>query len=380
MTYWLDLFTGTTWKEFLDAGAAVSGFSPRKKATVDQIKPGDVLLCYMTGVMRWVGALEVVGPSTDQKRIWKETEFPARLSVKPIVSLPAEHGVPMEQLVGKVDFYSSASLKGKFKGFVRSSPARFKRPEDGALILRLMQEAKASPVSRPVDPKKFARRPRFKVKWQRGGKQVETSVTVPEPDEAPTGPSEEVQPAEAGSQTRHTEMQAALLALGAEMGLQVWVARNDRSRVWDGKRLGDFQGVVETLPTQFNEATTKTIELIDVLWLKGNSIVAAFEVEATTSIYSGLLRMSDLLALQPNLDIKLYLVAPEDRHDKVSQEIQRPTFSKLDKPLPDVCGFLPFDKLAETVGGIRKLDLASSLQPSFLEKVAEYFTENDDEA
>jgi hypothetical protein len=24
--YWLDLFTGTTWKEFLDAGGEVSGF------------------------------------------------------------------------------------------------------------------------------------------------------------------------------------------------------------------------------------------------------------------------------------------------------------------------------------------------------------------
>ncbi len=63
--------------------------------------------------------------------------------------------------------------------------------------------------------------------------------------------------------------------------------------------------MVEELPTQFNEATNRTIELIDVLWLKGNSIVAAFEVECTTAIYSGLLRMSDLLALQPNLNINL---------------------------------------------------------------------------
>ena len=49
-----------------------------------------------------------------------------------------------------------------------------------------------------------------------------------------------------------------------------------------------------------------TIELIDVLWLQGNAIVAAFEVESTTSIYSGLLRMSDLVAMQPNLNIPLW--------------------------------------------------------------------------
>jgi hypothetical protein len=61
---------------------------------------------------------------------------------------------------------------------------------------------------------------------------------------------------------------------------------------------------------QFDEATNRTIELIDVLWLKGNAVVAAFEIESTTSIYSGLLRMSDLIAMQPNLNIPLYLVAP----------------------------------------------------------------------
>jgi hypothetical protein len=47
--------------------------------------------------------------------------------------------------------------------------------------------------------------------------------------------------------------------------------------------------------------------MIDVLWLDGNAIVAAFEIESTTSIYSGLLRMSDLLAMQPNLNIPLFL-------------------------------------------------------------------------
>jgi hypothetical protein len=61
---------------------------------------------------------------------------------------------------------------------------------------------------------------------------------------------------------------------------------------------------------QFDEATNRTIELIDVLWLKGNAVVAAFEIESTTSIYSGLLRMSDLIAMQPNLNIPLYLSPP----------------------------------------------------------------------
>jgi hypothetical protein len=128
-----------------------------------------------------------------------------------------------------------------------------------------------------------------------------------------------------------------------------------------------------SIPAQFNEATNRTIELIDVLWLKGNSIMAAFEVECTTSVYSGLLRMSDLLALQPNIDISLYLVAPDDRRDKVKQEILRPTFSLREKPLAEICGFIGFTKLIEKVDGIRKLKLASSLRPDFLQATTEFF-------
>ena len=56
-------------------------------------------------------------------------------------------------------------------------------------------------------------------------------------------------------------------------------------------------------------------------WLRGRAIVRAFEVEHTTSIYSGILRMADLLALQPNMNIKLHIVAPYTRRDKVFQEI-----------------------------------------------------------
>ena len=85
--------------------------------------------------------------------------------------------------------------------------------------------------------------------------------------------------------------------------------------------------------------------------------------------------MSDLLALQPNLDIRLYIVAPDERRDKVEQEILRPTFKLREKPLPDICGFLAFSNLVEKVEGIRKLGLAPSLSPDFLEGMAEYFTE-----
>jgi hypothetical protein len=374
MTYWLDLFTGRTWGEFRSAGASVSGFRARMENYRRKPVAGDVLLCYLTGVMRFVGALEVLGRSTDTSRIWDTDQFPYRFSVKPLVLLEPEHGVPIDELEGKVDFYRGPEDRGGFRGFLRMSPNAFRQKQDGDLILGLMREAKEHPVERPVDARKLARRPYYiSVDLPKGKTKgrVQTVISVPEAD-----PESETVAARADSEeprTRHTEIQYRLLELGVALGLDVWVARNDRSKGYKGILLGQMPKMLDELPTQFNEATTRTIELIDVLWLKENSILAAFEVEATTSVYSGLLRMSDLLSLQPNLDIQLFLVAPDDRRAKVAQEIRRPTFSYRAKPLPKICGFLPFDKLMTTIDGISRLGLAASLKPEFLRTCAEYF-------
>jgi hypothetical protein len=373
MNYWLDLFTGTTWDEFRKAGANISGFRERMRQRDKRIEPGDVLLCYLTGVMRWVGALEVVGPTSDASPIWASDPFPVRLAVKPLVMLDPECGVLMNQFEGKLDFYRGPEHRGGFKAFLRMSPNLFKREGDGAFILGALREAERNPVAKPVDPRKLARKASyFKVEFRKGKVAVPTIVSVPEQDDEPADitSSAPVEPA-----TRHTEIQYHLLKLGAELGLDVWVARNDRSRKYNSELLGAMTGMLDELPTQFNDATNRTIELIDVLWLKGNTILAAFEIEATTSIYSGLLRMSDLLALQPNLDLALYLVAPDERRTKVRQEIARPTFSYREKPLPKVCGFIGFGKLMDKVEGIRRLGLSASLKPDFLKTTAEYFSD-----
>ena len=381
MSYWLDLFTGTTWREFREGGANISGFRGRQAAVAKRVQSGDIFLCYLTGVMRWVGALHIESRTADMRKIWKEEDFPVRFAVKPLVMLEPEHGVPMEQLEGQVKFYAGPKDKGKFKGIVRSSLNTIYE-KDGELILSLLRTAEASPISRPVDAKKLARKAAslYRVEAKKGTRKQPTLVSVPEPEELPASVVEEMQEvvSEPAATTRHAEIQYLLLTLGADLGLDVWVARNDRGRKWNSAALGSLPRMLDELPTQFNEATTRTIELIDVLWLSGNSIVAAFEVECTTSIYSGLLRMSDLMALQPNLDINLYLVAPDERREKVEQELLRPTFGLREKPLAKICGFLPFSVLCEKLDGIKRLGLSASLKPTFLKTTAEFFASEAD--
>lgn len=92
--------------------------------------------------------------------------------------------------------------------------------------------------------------------------------------------------------------------IGAGMGLSIWIPRADRWAVLKEWK-SDEKVILDRLPLNYDDTTLRTIEQIDVLWLRGRSIVRAFEVEHTTSVYSGIRRMADLLALQPNKDIKL---------------------------------------------------------------------------
>jgi hypothetical protein len=209
------------------------------------------------------------------------------------------------------------------------------------------------PVIRPVDARKLGRRP-VATETQIG------PVTIPEIDAGLAGeaPVDE----DAATATVHTEIQALLMKLGSAMGLSVYVAANDRSRMFQGVALGAMPGAVDKLPTQFAAQAQRIVSLIDVLWLDRSAIVAAFEVESTTSIYSGLLRMADLLSLQPNVSIPLYVVAPDDRRDRVLQEVNRPTFSRLN--LADVCAYIPFSAIRDEVNrGERYLRY---LRPEFL--------------
>jgi hypothetical protein len=97
--------------------------------------------------------------------------------------------------------------------------------------------------------------------------------------------------------------------------------------------------------------------------------VAAFEIESTTSIYSGLLRMSDLISMQPNLNIPLYLVAPDERREKVLTEVNRPTFSRLTPPMNQMCRFVSFSALRDAVS--RYAPMVRHLNPAFLEDISE---------
>jgi hypothetical protein len=149
--------------------------------------------------------------------------------------------------------------------------------------------------------------------------------------------------------------------IGAKMRFKIWISKNNRAgvfKVWKA----DTRPVLDHLPLDYDDITIKTLEQIDVLWLKGRAIVRAFDVDHTISIYSGILRMAYLLAFQSNMNFILCIVAPLERRTKALQELLGRVFSLRDwAPLFERCTYISYYSVDEVVNQKRILHLTNSV-------------------
>lgn len=341
MAYFIDLFSPETYEGFSKSSREVSGFRLRNKGMADRIKPGDIFVCYLTRLSRWFGLLEVVeGPFVDDKPIFlpNNDPFVVRFRVRPRVWLDIAKAIPIhDDLVWSGLSFTHGLEKGSLSwtGKVRGSLVRLE-DKDGLFLAELLMAQFNQGKEYPLDEQDRKKLATHTV--NRPDKVV--TVSVPE-----STASEKVEETE-GETRESIKIQALIAKIGARMGLSIWIPRSDRGGVL--KEWKDEGQLLQRLPLNYDDTTLRTIEQIDVLWLRGRSIVRAFEVEHTTSVYSGILRMADLLALQPNMDIKLHIVAPEAKREKVFQEIRRPVFSLLEKgPLAESCTYLSYGSLRE---------------------------------
>ena len=150
----------------------------------------------------------------------------------------------------------------------------------------------------------------------------------------------------------HTEMQYHLLRIGKHLGYDVISAANDRSRCHNGDSFS-LISLTKFPDIGVAEETGKTIGLIDVVWFeKGtNKITGAFEVEKSTSIYSGILRLADLHFSFPDNQASLYIIIPDKREKDLLAQLSRPAiignkvpvkyilFSDLRKHCDAICTF-----------------------------------------
>ena len=345
MKYYIDIFSPETYEAFLQSDRCVSGFRLRQLNTVQQIKVGDIFLCYVTRISRWYGILKILSSyyeDSSPRFVSKNDPYILRFKVKPIVWLPFENAIPIHNPIiwNHLSFTKKTSQNDiRWTGKFRSSLNQL-NDQDGKYVYNLLKKQASEPKIYKLIENDIKAIKRHTVRIQNS---KEVGVSVPQDDLRE-------EKSESGTQRESIYIQAKLAEIGEKMGMRIWIPKSDRSRVLDiWHPINEV--LMEELPLNYDEVTIKTIEQIDVLWLRRRSIVRAFEIEHTTSIYSGILRMADLLALQPNLEIKTHIVAPLERKEKVFQELKRPVFTLLEKgPLAESCTFLSYDTIKQIYG------------------------------
>jgi hypothetical protein len=182
----------------------------------------------------------------------------------------------------------------------------------------------------------------------RNGQQV---TKIPEADVAAgvtTAPPIPKQEGEGGTDpaavSDHLRMQWMLLNMGRKAGEKVWAPRSDQSRITAAFQFDEFE---EQFAAGLN-TQVKYVENIDVVWKDEYRIDAAFEIENTTAVYSGLLRFADLTTVAPNTLYPMFIVAPTHRRGQVRDQLNRPIFRHL--RLREKVRYLSYERVDEISG------------------------------
>lgn len=375
MNYYVNLFTPETAIAFAKSSQDISGFRISRKTYVEnqKIGPGDRLICYVVRIQRFVGIFEVIGSSfVDDKPIFTDENDPfvLRFKVKPIVWLPLEKGIPIREdfIWNKLSFTKNLTTEPKDSArwtyMVFSSPRLWPK-EDCEYLEGVLEKQAKKLTDYPFNENDQKKLKAHKIKVS---SMKEVTVSVPDNEEDKT---EIVKTEDFGNNIRESlRVQAKLAEIGEKLGMKIWLPSSDKSRVLESWKPKQDNVLLKDLPLVFDGTTLNTIKNIDVLWIKRRSIIRAFEVEDKTSIYSGILRMADLLALQPMLDIKIHIVAPSDRRDEVFNQISRPVFSVMEKgPLSEICTYISY----ESVDKLSKERQLEFMRDTIVDEYSEYF-------
>lgn len=127
------------------------------------------------------------------------------------------------------------------------------------------------------------------------------------------------------SRLTHSDVQGILVELGNLLGYKTYVA--DPSKIYKNRTLAEWATLTEIPPFTYPRIL-KTVKQIDAIWFRneGNEFpVACFEVEHTTGVTKGLLRLYQI----KGLGCKLFIVAPKNVRSKFETEVDKTPFYEI---------------------------------------------------
>jgi hypothetical protein len=165
MAFFLDLFTPETWQNFRKHGAEISGFRERQTTTAARAKPGDIFLCYLVRLSRWCGALTITSESfRDEKPIFSDPDpYVIRFRVAPLVMLDQERSILIRDDRVWSGLEETRDIQKGVRGWGMNyrGSLRLISPQDGAFLLRLLEEQAKAQIEYPLterDERQLARK------------------------------------------------------------------------------------------------------------------------------------------------------------------------------------------------------------------------------
>ena len=293
----------------------------QNRATFEKMVEGDDLLIVEDTTIRLMGkvALKTVNPDLSRE-LWHNISGPesAGWDLIYFIANPQEINVPFSEFCDLVGYRRTYRLRGFTTVTDDKLEAFYDRYDDLYSVLTRIR------AGQPIAQKPVI--------------EVREPAPLPAVEIQPEDVEEVLQSALVSD---HVKMQWKLASLGLKAGEKVWVPAADQGKL---RTLYDFN--------QFESEFAAGIDLpknyfenIDVVWKEEFRIDAAFEVENSTAIYSGLLRFADLNVVAPNTTYPMFIVAPADRRNRVREQLLRPVFRRLD--LRDKVKFLPYETIDE---------------------------------
>ncbi len=288
--------------------------SKANRPRFERMSPGDDILIVEGSTIKLLGkiAAKTINPALSRE-LWtniKDEEIEEGWDLIYFIANPLEIDLPFS-VIGELFDYAA---KYKLRGFNNISDVKLKQfyEQYDDLYSILQRKKKGELIEKKRD-----------------------IFDVPEEKEDTAKVQEEMQEGEVISE--HLSMQWKLIRLGKKSGSKVWIPKSDQQQIFTKYDFGDFEkefaaGI---------DTPAKYVENIDVVWKEEFRIDAAFEIENTTAIYSGLLRFSDLKIIAPNSNYPLFIVAPQSKRNRLIEQIKRPTFRKLD--FGNKVKFLPYE-------------------------------------
>jgi len=283
--------------------------SPANRARFERMQPGDEILIVEGATIKLLGKIGATTVNPDLSReLWKPLRAgeEAQWDLIYFIANPQEIDLPFTEFCRLMGYAENYQLRGLTTVGNDHLQDFYRRYDD--LYSVLMQIKLRRPVHE-ISQRDIFGEPIEEMR--------EPEVPLPVENLNELLPEREI--------SDHLRMQWMLLNLGLKAGSKVWIPAGDQSRIRDQYQFNQFEpDFAAGLDTQ-----TRYVENIDVVWKEEFRIDAAFEIENSTAIYSGLLRFSDLTLVAPNTMYPLFIVAPPEKRNRLIEQLRRPTFQKM---------------------------------------------------